>query len=308
MLRLADNDLDTPLPRLTRADEIGEMSDALRVFKANALRRQRTQQEKQMLHGRLKDAYRQLRTDLEAAAVIQTTMLPAASTLGDVGYRGLFRPSSLIAGDTYNVVRRNDGGIGFFQVDVAGHGAPAALVSVACHHTLSQAILTRTQGTRLEEIVAQINEDWPENLPYFTMILGEIDPRAQRATILQAGHPSPLLIRPDGSVASVGDGGFPVGMISTATYEAMELDFGPGDRLLIYSDGVVEAESREGELFSEARLCELVRAHATGSTPLILDTLDDVLRKWRGSETLDDDLSVLMLERLNERTHANALL
>ncbi len=99
-----------------------------------------------------------------------------------------------------------------------------------------------------------------------------------------------------------------MGMISTATYEAMELDFGPGDRLLIYSDGVVEAESREGELFSEARLCELVRAYATASTPLILDTLDDVLRKWRGSETLDDDLSVLMLERLNERTHANALL
>jgi HAMP domain-containing protein len=111
MLKLADNDLTTPLPRLTRADEIGAMNDALRVFKANAIQRQRAQNEKQLLHARLRDAYRQLRKDLEAAAVIQSTMLPAASTLGDVRYRGLFRPSSLIAGDTYNVVRRTDGGI-----------------------------------------------------------------------------------------------------------------------------------------------------------------------------------------------------
>jgi serine phosphatase RsbU (regulator of sigma subunit) len=307
MLKLADNDLTTPLPRLKQADEIGAMNDALRVFKANAIQRQRAQNEKQLLHARLRDAYRQLRKDLEAAAVIQSTMLPAAATLGDVHYRGLFRPSSLIAGDTYNVVRRTDGGIGFFQVDVAGHGAPAALVSVACHHTLSQAMLTRTQGTHLEEIVAQINEDWPENLPYFTMILGEIDPRGQRASIVQAGHPSPLVIRRGGIVEPIGDGGFPVGMIPFASYERLEFDFGPGDRLLIFSDGLVEAENPEGEQFSEARLHRLVGDNATGSTPAVLDTLDDVLRKWRGSETLDDDLSVLMLERLTERTHADVV-
>ncbi len=307
MLKLADNDLTTPLPRQTRADEIGAMNDALRVFKANAIQRQRAQNEKQLLHARLRDAYRQLRKDLEAAAVIQSTMLPAAATLGDVHYRGLFRPSSLIAGDTYNVVRRTDGGIGFFQVDVAGHGAPAALVSVACHHTLSQAMLTRTQGTHLEEIVAQINEDWPEDLPYFTMILGEIDPRGQRASIVQAGHPSPLVIRRGGAVEPLGDGGFPVGMISSASYERLEFDFGPGDRLLIFSDGLVEAENQDGEQFSEARLHRLVGENATGSTPVVLDTLDRVLRNWRGSETLDDDLSVLMLERLTERTHADAV-
>jgi serine phosphatase RsbU (regulator of sigma subunit) len=302
MLKLADNDLSTPLPRITRSDEIGEMSDALRVFKANAIQRERAQDEKQILHARLRDAYRQLRKDLEAAAVIQATMLPAPSTMGNVQYRGLFRPSSLIAGDTYNVVRRNDGGIGFFQVDVAGHGAPAALVSVACHHALSQAILTRTQGTPLEEIAGQINGDWPDDLPYFTMILGEIDPRLQRASIIQAGHPSPLLIRSDGAVEAIGDGGFPVGMIPEASYEKIEFDFGPGDRLLIYSDGLVEAERQDGEQFSEARLRRLVGENSGDTTPIMLDRLDDVLRNWRGSETLDDDLSVLMLERLDERT------
>jgi serine phosphatase RsbU (regulator of sigma subunit) len=307
MLRLADNDLSTPLPRLARADEIGEMNDALRVFKANAIQRERAQNEKQVLHGRLRDAYRQLRKDLEAAAVIQGAMLPRSSIMGNVSYRGLYRPSSLIAGDTYNVLRRNDGGIGFFQVDVAGHGAAAALVSVACHHTLSQAILTRTQGTRLEEIAAQINDDWPEDLPYFTMILGEIDPRSQRASIVQAGHPSPLVIRSGGAVEMIGEGGFPVGMIPAAAYESLDFDFGPGDRLMIYSDGLIEAEDQAGEQFSEERLRRLVREKATDAPPVLLDTLDDAVRKWRGSETLDDDLSVLMLERLPERTHADVI-
>lgn len=308
MLRLADNDLSTPLPpRKTRDDELSEMSDALRVFKANAIRRHRTQQELQGLHARLRETYQQLRKDLEAAAVIQRTMLPGSSTLGEVQYCGLFRPSSLIAGDTYNVVQRNDGGIGFFHVDVAGHGAAAALVSVACHHTLSQAILTRTQGTRLDEIVAQINEGWPEDLPYFTMILGEIDPHAQKALLVQAGHPSPLFVRNDGTVEPVGDGGFPVGMISSASYETMEIAFTPGDRILVYSDGLVEAESPQGEQFSEERLRKLVQEKASGSTPVLLDNLDQVLRTWRGSETLEDDLSVLMLERLSERTPHHAL-
>jgi serine phosphatase RsbU (regulator of sigma subunit) len=307
MLRLADNDLSTPLPRLARADEIGEMNDALRVFKANAIQRERAQNEKQVLHARLRDAYRQLRKDLEAAAVIQGAMLPRSSILGDVSYRGLYRPSSLIAGDTYNVLRRNDGAIGFFQVDVAGHGAAAALVSVACHHTLSQAILTRTQGMRLEEIVAEINDGWPEDLPYFTMILGEIDPRSRQASIVQAGHPPPVVIRSEGLVDMIGEGGFPVGMIPAASYERLDFDFGPGDRLLIYSDGLVEAEDQAGEQFSEARLRRIVRENAMDASAALLDRLDVAVRNWRGSETLDDDLSVLMLERLPERIPANAV-
>jgi serine phosphatase RsbU (regulator of sigma subunit) len=209
----------------------------------------------------------------------------------------LYRPSSLIAGDTYNVIERRDGTIGFFQLDVAGHGAPAALMSVASHHALSQALLKQVEGMDLSDLARQINGEWSGDLPYFTMILGEIDPQAHRATIIQAGHPSPLLIRGDGSVRLMGDGGFPIGLFPQATYELLSFTFAPRDRLLLYSDGLVDAESPSGEPFSDARLLTLMREHARTSTPLLLDALDAALRDWRQSETLDDDVSVLVLER-----------
>jgi serine phosphatase RsbU (regulator of sigma subunit) len=70
----------------------------------------------------------------------------------------------------------------------------------------------------------------------------------------------------------------------------------------VYSDGLVEAENAEGKQFSEARLRQFMCEQAGNGTPIILDGIDEALRKWRGSETLADDLSVLMLERLSERT------
>ena len=307
MVSLAANDLSTPAPRAHRQDELGLMTNALRTFKANAIMRQRTQQELQRLHVGLQETYDQLKRDLEAAATIQMAMLPAPTTIDSIRHTGLYLPSALVAGDTYNVIRRADGAVGFFQIDVAGHGAAAALVSVAGQHTLSQAILTRQQNASLEDIVADVNRHWSPDLPYFTTILGEIDPIRPLARIVQAGHPSPLLIRADGSVHFLGESGFPIGVLQQASYDSIEFDFGAGDRLLIYSDGVIETENPVGEFYSEDRLRALVTEHAGGPTPKILQMLEASLRNWRGRDTLTDDVSVLVVERISSWNPAHAI-
>lgn len=306
MVRLAANDLSTPAPRARRQDELGLMTDALRTFKANAIMRQRTQRELQRLHLDLQETYDRLRHDLEAAATIQIAMLPVPATVDSIFHTGLYLPSALIAGDTYNVIRRPNG-VGFFQIDVAGHGAAAALVSVAGQHTLSQAILTRQQGVLLEDIVAEINRQWPPELPYFTTILGEIDPVRPFARIVQAGHPSPLLIRADRSVHFLGESGFPIGVLQQVSYDSIEFDFDAGDRLLIYSDGVIETESPVGEFYSEDRLRALVTEHADRPTPKILQVLEASLRTWRGRDNLTDDVSVLVVERISSWNPAHAI-
>jgi serine phosphatase RsbU (regulator of sigma subunit) len=296
MLQLADGDLSVALPYGERRDEIGAMSDTLRVFKANAIRRKRLQDETLQLHAKLHDAYGQLRRDLEAAAVIQASLLPRPGGTGAVAFDALFQPSHFIAGDTYNVVDLPSGRAGFFQLDVAGHGAPAALVSVASHHTLTQALLQRWRNESLAELAERLNRDWPEGLPYCTMILGEIDVATGRGILVQAGHPSPLLVGRDGAVVALGTGGLPFGMLPDADFEETPFEMRAGDRLLIYSDGLVEAENAHGECFSDGRLVDLVRDLVGQPTPALIGGIGKALRAWRGSAELDDDVSVLVLQ------------
>ncbi|SCY88859.1 PP2C family protein-serine/threonine phosphatase [Paracoccus tibetensis] len=304
MLELAEGRQGTALPASTRQDEMTAMTDALRVFRANDMRRRRLQDERLALHDRLKEAYRQLKLDLEAAAVVQATLLPPSARLGGLSFYSYFRPSRFIAGDTFNVVRRSDGLVDFFEIDVAGHGAPAALISVASHHSIAQAALQRRAGEGLADLVASINAEWPDSFPYFTMILGEIDPASGKGRLVQAGHPAPLLIVRTGDVREIGDGGLPVGIIPHATYDVIEFDLRPGDRLLLYSDGLTEAEDLNGQFFSQERLIEIVTAHAHDTTGALINALDSALRNWRGSGTLDDDVTVLILEAEVEHERA----
>lgn len=296
MLRLADGDLKTPLPEVRHMDEVGVMADSLRVFKSNAERRARLHSERLALHDRLKEAYRQLKLDLEAAAAVQTALLPVASRLGGVRFTGLLRPSHFISGDTYDVLRQPNSAVHFFHIDVAGHGAAAALVSVASHSTLTQAVLKRGTNETLADTVARINADWPEHLPFFTMVLGELNPESGQGVIIQAGHPPPILLRSTGEVEQLGQGGLPVGVLAGATYDEVRFAYGKGDRLIVYSDGVTETENPAGEPFSEGRLLDCVRELGQMSTDNLLNGLLEVLRGWRTLESFEDDVTVLVLE------------
>jgi serine phosphatase RsbU (regulator of sigma subunit) len=307
MLKLAVDDFSVALPKQSKLTEVDAMEDALRVFKANGMRRQSLQSERLQLHGRLEETYRHLKTDLEAAAVIQASLLPQQAQLGGVALTSYFRPSNFLAGDTFDVLQQPDGRVIVFQIDVAGHGAAAALVSVASKYTVAQAILQRRPGTDLAALTQEINREWPSDLPYFTLLIAEIDPVAGKGTLVQAGHPSPMLLRQSGELVALGDGGLPVGVLANATYDAILFSFGPNDRLLIATDGMHEMANQGGELFSEERVQDLIRNSAGQTTEEILTTLDTALRAWRGNETLDDDVTIVMLEgkRASEHQRGN---
>ena len=303
MLQLADDNFAVDLPKKGRLAEIDAMDDALRVFKANGIRRQSLQNDRLRLHGRLEETYSHLKTDLEAAAAIQASLLPKQAQLGGVSLSSYFRPSNILAGDTFDVLQQPDGRVIVVQIDVAGHGAAAALVSVASKYTVAQAILQRQPGTDLAALTEQINREWPGDLPYFTLLLAEIDPATGQGCMVQAGHPSPLLLRASGELTVLGDGGLPIGVLASATFDLIHFAFGPHDRLIVMTDGVHEMADQNGELFSEERVQDLIRAGGTRSTDHLLADLDTTLRAWRGDNTLDDDVTIVILEgkRNNER-------
>jgi serine phosphatase RsbU (regulator of sigma subunit) len=296
MLLLAEDNLNVTLPKQSRLKEIGAMDDALRVFKANATRRMALQRDRHKLHGRLEKTYEHLKSDLEAAAKIQASLLPQQAQMAGVSLSSYFRPSHFLAGDTFDVLQQPDGRVIVFQIDVAGHGAAAALVSVASKYTVAQAILQRQPGSDLADLAKEINREWPSDLPYFTLLLAEIDQASGLGTLVQAGHPSPLLMRPDGEIVVLGDGGLPIGVLPHATFDAVSFAFGPNDRLMIATDGFHEMENGNGEAFSEERVQDLLRGAAIRTTEQIIADLDAAMRSWRGDDTLDDDVTIVVLE------------
>jgi serine phosphatase RsbU (regulator of sigma subunit) len=156
----------------------------------------------------------------------------------------------------------------------------------------------RRPGNRdAAELVRALNENWPEDLPYFTMIYGELETATGRGVLVQAGHPSPLLVEKTGRITALGEGGVPVGIDESSSYATIPFSLDSGDRLLLYSDGVVEAENDLDEAYSDARLQALVTQNAHVTSRDFLEILELDVRSWCGPTGVEDDISALVLER-----------
>jgi sigma-B regulation protein RsbU (phosphoserine phosphatase) len=261
-------------------------------------------------HDRLREAYGRIESDLAVAARTQQSLLPAPGLVSGVAVAWMFEPSSHVGGDVFNVLPLDDRTLLFFHVDVVGHGVSAALHAFAVHSLLSAAFGGRSDGVRqvdegwrapstavAEELNERFCEAGDENR-YFTMLLGLLDSRSGRGSLIQAGHPSPILLRrAERRAELLGDGGLPIGLIPGASWEPVRFSLAPGDRLVLYSDGISEAD-RPGEgPFSEARLAAYFVEHADRPLDGIIDRLPEHLRGWRQKAAPDDDLSLLVLER-----------
>ncbi|MFO1352820.1 MAG: SpoIIE family protein phosphatase [Gammaproteobacteria bacterium] len=262
---------------------------------------------------RLADTYQMIERDLQSAADLQKSLLPAPATLQNVSWEWLFRPSHYVAGDVFDYFSLDESHLGFYQLDVAGHGIPSALMSFTLTKVMAQGakwggLLKRATDSppyykivSPELVVRELNQRFePKNddrLLYFTIAYGVIDTRAHCLTLCQAGHPSPLwLKRAGGAVEAVGQGGFPVGMFPAVEYEVIHLDLQKGDRMFVYSDGVTDCESKSGELFSVARLREMLTAAADQPLLTTVKTLGEALREWKGDEHYQDDITLLAFE------------
>lgn len=280
---------------------------------------ERTLQMEKMLaeqNKQLKEVETALREDLEAAAQVQRNLLPNPDEqpFGSVGYRfdWLYTPAAFLGGDTCNVLRLDKTHAGFYMIDVAGHGIPAALKTVMLHQTLSAAngqtgllkddisyaphCFIRPASEVLFEL-NNLSQNETDAMHYFTMIYGVLEVDTGRAVISQAGHPPAILLHQDTSMEMMDAGGVPVGMLEGMTYDECEVLFTAGDRLIMYTDGITECENVLGEQFSLERFQVLLREH--GQKPLreMIAAIRQALEIWRGGTGFDDDVSLLVIER-----------
>lgn len=246
----------------------------------------------------LQSALDRIQADLVAAAAMQRSLLPHGSPLSQrLALDWLFIPAAVVAGDIFNFFEHDGRYLEFYLLDVAGHGVPSAMLSVSLSRILS---LDRASGGAApHEVVATLNRRFQSDDAslYFTIVYGHFDTLSGTGELCQAGHPHPLLVRRGGAIERVGEGGFPVGMLPDLDYESVPFTLGPGDRLILYSDGVTDCRDAAGEQFELDRLQRVAGDCHDKPLETLTACLAEQLQKWRGAGEIEDDISMLVLER-----------
>jgi phosphoserine phosphatase RsbU/P len=262
------------------------------------------------LYQKLRKAYGTIENDLEAAAAIQLELLPKKiDAHRQVSLDWLMIPSSFLAGDMLNYFFLDYRKLVLYHLDVAGHGIPAALLSMMLNRTLmpvaGSPLFRSNRNNQLQhiaspvEVVTELNRRYQrEDDSYFTMIYGVFDTETRVFQFCQAGHPGPLLLSPDGGLQSLGSGGFPVGMLPEMDYEQQEVTIAPGSRLILYSDGITECLNAQGQRYSTENLQSLLKQQARNPLREMVEAVDQDILQWRNGVELSDDVSMLIMEAL----------
>lgn len=283
-----------------------------RVLKLEKTLQERNQ-ELLSLNGSLLAAQDNVKRDLETAAKMQYDLLPAATLKYlNVAIDWLFCPSAMVSGDIFNFFRLDETHVGFYVLDVAGHGIPSAMMSFSLFRLLTTEMqrgsplkrpLTHKPYYRLvdpSDVMTELNAQFQinaDNWLYFTMVYGVADTVNHTIEICQAGHPSPIFLAKDKEQAQfVGDGGFPVGLAENAQFENIVLNYSLGDRLVLYSDGVIECLNEHGEMFGVKNLQDFIEGTKSLAIHEVSKKLNERICQWRGNHPFDDDVSMLILE------------
>jgi len=244
-------------------------------------------------------ANEKLGRDLTAAAKIQKSLLPGRPAgIPGVEVDWIYEPCEKLGGDSFNAFEITSGLVGFYLLDVAGHGTVAALHSVALTRVLAST-WTAEERSSPAQLIKWLNAEFPydpEIGQYFTFVCGMLDQATGTLLYACAGHPGPIHVPRGGPPTALDGAGLPIGFFPDADYDEYKVSLRPGDRLYLYSDGVTEAMNGEHEDFGIAGLMESLTR--TQGAPLD-DTVQEVRRavgRWRDREELDDDLTLLAME------------
>ncbi|MBB4266498.1 PP2C family protein-serine/threonine phosphatase [Roseospira visakhapatnamensis] len=254
---------------------------------------------------KLEVAYDRLKRDVQAAGKMQESLLPKKTMdMGRYHIATALIPSSSVSGDIYNYFDLGDGNLALYAVDVAGHGARAAMMSFTLSRVITADRFRAKDGGMRgpRDLVSDLNAEFqvsPPNLDYFTLLVATVD-AAGTMRLCQAGHPHPVAIPRNGASPTVlGGGGFPVGLMARTHFEETVVDLTPIQRVAFYSDGVIECASPTGELFGMDRFQALLHNLRDLPLPRVPAEIRRRLAEWRGSDSFDDDVSLILLETRN---------
>jgi sigma-B regulation protein RsbU (phosphoserine phosphatase) len=260
------------------------------------------------LYQRIHEEEQRMEHDLEMARQVQLRLLPSAPPrVGGAEIAAKFLPARSIGGDLYDFLNYGPGRVALAVGDVSGKAAPAALYAA-----LVSGILRSLAPQQLgpAALLAALNDQLQERKlasQYVTMLIALWDDRTKTIQIANAGSVQPLFVTADTTsltnaidVRTIQVEGFPLGLFPNVTYEESTLTAQPGDLVVFFSDGIVDANDAKGEMFGSDRLCTLLQHHptATDAAENAVDAILDAVALFQGGTEHFDDETVLVLRVL----------
>lgn len=283
--------------------ELSEAKDEIKNYADNLDRivEKRTEQINQ-IHQKLLD-------DLEYARDIQMSMLP--KTLPDfpsAGFEACYFPADRVSGDFYNVFKLEETKVGMYIGDVSGHGVSAAMLTVFLNQSI-ETVKENNQGVTetlrpsevLENIYLDFNQTNFKSEVYIVMLYGIFDLITKEFTFASAGlNVSPLVVNASGEVSELKIKGFPICKFPAGyrvEYSDHTVTFGKGDKVLFYSDGLIEAVSPNKTSYSDLRLKELLKKNGSASAPQLAKRIsENAFQFMKSDEKLQDDITFFVME------------
>jgi serine phosphatase RsbU (regulator of sigma subunit) len=235
--------------------------------------------------------------ELKTASVIQRRLLPPAPT-GIVGYTlmGANHPCRTVSGDYYDFVVRPDGKLYFVIADVSGKGVTAGLMMAGLQASFR--IFCKLDPSPAN-LVGQLNSALKEILPqskFVTLFLGRLDTRTGAVEYANAGHTPPLLLRRDG-IEELSETDVLLGVVTSAVFINRSLQLDPGDALILFTDGVTEAENGDWNDFASSHIAKSLAQMHGAPASAIARTIEDAIVGHMGDAPLADDVTLVVVSR-----------
>jgi serine phosphatase RsbU (regulator of sigma subunit) len=240
-----------------------------------------------------------MQRDLSQAAEIQRRMLPAqAPEVAGTDLAGFNAACRTVGGDYYDFFPYPDGRVAMALGDVSGKGLPASLMMMALHARVQ--VLAEEPGN-LATFMTRLNKTTSAQCPsnrFITFFFCVLDTASGELTFANAGHNPPILMRASGEAQMLEGGGPVLGILPTAPYGEQRAHLDPGDMLVLYSDGVTEANNAAYDEYGEGRFIEVLKRYREAPATAIVDAVTRDLAEFAAGAPQADDITLVVAKRV----------
>jgi len=272
----------------------GQLAQAVTIVsEMEARERERLEKEQALLENA------RVARDMEIARQIQFSLLPSAvPKMPGIVLAGICIPAAHVGGDYYDFFLRGDRVIDIVIADVSGHSVGAALIMAETRSLLRARVYSAATAPDVLSLLNKLlYEDLTNAELFITMFYVKYDVSSQMLSFASAGHNKPLLFR-TGQIACIelDAEGLILGVMKAVDFEDKSIQMLPGDILLLYTDGITEAQNPAGDFFGIGRLCEIISDKHSEPPDLIIDSVIQSVTAFRQTRPLQDDISMVVLK------------